>query len=149
MQVGHLNALVSLLRLELEAAMSLPQRERQVAILSIVDNQSQRVFNLLSEGVNGFIESNNDLPQEVRQGIGSAIAADPATPTGLSTTAIAALTIAKVTLAAEILRRLEVGTLSDEELMSLLAGGAGVALVTRPVLYAVLGISDAASPLER
>ncbi len=103
----------------------------------------------LSEGVNGFIESNNNLPQEVRQGIGSAIAADPATPTGLSSTAIAALTIAKATLAAEILRQLEVGTLSNEELMFLLAGGAGVALVTQPVLYAVLGISDAAYPLER
>ena len=149
MQVEHLNALVSRLRPELEAAMSLPQRERQIAILSIVDNQSQRVLNLLSDGVNGFIKSNNDLPQEVRQGIGSAIAADPATPTGLSSTAIAALTIAKTTLAAEILRQLEAGTLSDEELMFLLAGGAGVALVTRPVLYAVLGISDAASPLER
>lgn len=146
MQVDHLNALVSRLRPAIQAAISLPLGEKQAAILSIVDNQSQRVFNLLSEGVNGFIERNNDFPLEVRQGIGSAIAADPTTPSGLSSTAIAALTVAKATLAAEILRRLEVGMLSDEELMLLLAGGPGVALVTRPVLYAVLGIFDEASP---
>lgn len=149
MKVDHLNALVSRLRPEIQAAMSLPLGEKQAAILSIVDNQSQRVFNLLSEGVKGFIERNNDFPLEVRQGIGSAIAGDPTTPSGLSSTAIAALTVAKATLAAEILRQLEVGVLSDEELMLLLAGEPGVALVTRPVLYAVLGISDTASPLER
>ena len=134
----HRNELVKRFRPELDLVNAIPSAdERQAAVCSIIDKESQRVFNLLHAGVQGFIDDNVDLDQHLLQRVAAVIAADPSRPSGLSMVAELALAVAKTAIAHEILAQIDTGPVTDEQLGQLLFGSAGIEIVTRAVLSAL------------
>lgn len=141
LQASHLDRSVEQVFDELTAAAVLPDVERDAIVRAAVAREGQRVFNLLSWGISDFLTQSQDFPEPLKKAIADCIAADPTSDSGLSDSATQALILAKESIAQELVKHLDQGTLTQAELKFLLAGGTGFAAALPPVLYAVLGLS--------
>lgn len=134
----RIHSLVSSILKTLKEAESLPEKERVDIVNSITDQQSQRILNLLQQGVREFLEKNLPMPASVRRNIENLIAEDPNSPDGLSSTAFATLVTAKAAIAAELIKLFGTEELTSESIEMLFAGGPGLAIVSKAALYSVL-----------
>ena len=127
----ELKATCEVLLLELIAAWSMPTHNRVDRILKLLTEHHQRIFNLMLEGIRGFLQSASDVPKPVHVIFETFIAADDSSPRGISLPSEAALTICTAALTDSIQDRLNAGTLDATSLANLLGGSDGVGIVLR------------------
>lgn len=138
LQDDHLDALVSEHMPSLLEALTLSDEARLDVVRSFVDLQGQRVLNIMRAGIRDFLEAAQDFPPQLRTEVAKVLEDDPEGPLGLTQFAIDALEVAKTGVAHEIVRQLEAGSLTEEELILLVAGGPGAAAAIRPVIHAAI-----------
>jgi hypothetical protein len=121
---------------ELSALDDMPKDERDARVIAIVDTQGQRLLNLMQFVINGLkprFEANAATAHFARR-LERLVAADPNSPDGLSVEANTAVGVAKLAVATEISRHLDVGDLTVDRLSMLIGGGPGAALVGRAII---------------
>lgn len=123
--------------------MTLASRE---AAQRLLDDEEQRVFNMMREFVKEFRDKHlREMPDAVGTAYGHAlqlqITAQESMPGGLSQLAAASLIVAKSVLTNKILKERDLGNLTVEKAKMLLGGGEGLATVGRSMLSHIMGES--------
>ena len=115
-----------------------PEEDRARLVSEIIDEQGQRILNLMRYFVLGLnSEISGSLVDEYLEQFGWLVAADASSPSGLSMPAANALLIVIARIAHEVHRELPGLTL--DRLSMLLAGGPGAALAGEVMTNLILG----------
>lgn len=124
---------------ELTKVPNAPREEAERNIRAILEPRSQRVFNLMQWFVNNFKNSPQSQPFRPNwPTLDALIERDPASPNGLSSTAAAALVLAKEALLAAMVEDHRNGRLDSRRFAELMGEGPGVVIVGAAILQPVL-----------
>ena len=138
----HMNRLVQDLLPRLISAHEKNAAERLHHVRVVVDEQGQRILNLLIRGIEMMLEGPLDLPTPMLDALKQAIIEDSSTKHGLAEKSMGYLILAKSAVVAELIRLLDKGSLNEETLALLFGDGMGIAIATKPVVHAVIRSID-------
>lgn len=120
------------------AAQEMSTAERLHHVRAIVDEQGQRILNLVTRGINMVVEEELDLPTPVVEALKLAIVEDSSTKHGMADRSMGYLILAKCAVMTEAIRQLDAGTMNGDTLQQLFGDGLGIATATKPVTTAVI-----------
>lgn len=138
LQKRHLNALAHRLLPQLKSTHGKAKHEQWDVVQKLIDEQGQRILNLLARGITMVLEEGIPLPAPMLAALENAIVEDPDSAHGLAEKTMHYLSLAKAAVTQEIIRHLDEGTLDEEKLILLLADGPGIATITKPVMHEVI-----------
>lgn len=134
----HMRVLVHSLLPRLMAASETNSAERLHLVRTIVDEQGQRILNLLTHGIEMMLKELSGLPASTQAALKEAIVEDASTKHGLADKSMGYLTLAKAAVTAELIRLLSAGSLDEEALTLLFGDGLGIATATKPVVNSLI-----------
>ncbi|MNM31874.1 hypothetical protein D3C81_424590 [compost metagenome] len=138
----HMARLVDDLLPRLLAAQAMNAAERLHHVRMIVDEQGQRILNLLKRGIEMMLEKPLGLPPPIIDALKQAIVEDSSTKHGMADRSMGYLILAKAAVMAEAIRHLNAGTMNADTLQRLFGDGLGIAIATKPVTTAVIEFTD-------
>lgn len=133
----HLARLVRDLLPRLQTAQNQNSAERLHLVRMIVDEQGQRILNLLKQGIDMFVEE-TDLPPIIVEALKQAVVEDNTTKHKLSEKSMGYLVLAKAAFLAELIQLLSTGALDEEKLALIFGDGLGIGTATQPVVHAII-----------
>jgi len=111
---------------------------REAEVARVMNGERQRVFNLLHGSISEFTGSESGLPPQLLKLTAPLIAADKDSPTGLSKTAEATLTLACSLINRDIQELMEKGALDGDTVKELISGHKGVVLIFKNIVEPLL-----------
>ncbi|PHN24466.1 hypothetical protein AO240_24010 [Pseudomonas sp. ICMP 460] len=138
----HMARLVEDLLPRLLAAQEMNTAERLHHVRMIIDEQGQRILNLLNRGIKMAVEGPLELPSLVIDALKLAIVEDSSTKHGMAERSMGYLILAKSAVMAEAIRHLDAGTMDEDTLQQLFGDGLGIAIATKPVTTAVINTTE-------
>lgn len=134
----HMARLVDDLLPRFLAAQAMNTADRLHHVRIIVDEQGQRILNLLKRGIEMVVEGAPELPPPIIDALSLAIVEDTSTKHGMAEKSMGYLTLAKSAVMAEAIRHLDAGTMNEDTLQKLFGDGLGIATASKPVTTAVI-----------